>query len=177
MGNMDHDLGDAIAGGILGGWGMVLAPLAGVFGGVFLAEVAAADFDFRPGTILAEVFLLLPYLTFTSVYAFLLNLGIAGALLRFLLNEENRLEAVLGLCWLTALQVFLYLVRDSWDSLGLWDWLRIVGVFAMLPAVYMPLRIYVRRRYLRMVKLLEEERLHRLQEPAQEGQEHEGDNR
>jgi hypothetical protein len=173
MGNRDHDLGGSIAGGMLSGWGPVLGPLVAIFAGIFLGELAAAEFDLQARSIVTVAFVVLPYLTLASVYAFLINLAIVGALLRYLLYEEYRVEILLAVIWLTGLQVFLLALRISESPLGLWDGLRAASVFAAIPSNYVPLRIRARRRYVALQKLLDEERLHRLRggvPPAQASQ-------
>jgi hypothetical protein len=173
MGNMDHDMGGAIAGGMLSGWGLVLGPVVAIFAGVLLGELAAAEFDLHAKSIVTVAIIVIPYVTFTSVYAFLLNLAIVGALLRFLFYEEYRLEVLLAVVWLTGMQVFLFAMGISEKSFGIWDGLRATGVFAIIPLTYVPLRIRARRRYVALMKLLEEERLQRLRggvPPAQAAQ-------
>jgi hypothetical protein len=170
MGNLDHDLSASIAGGVLSGWGFVLGPVVGLFAGIGLGALAAADFQWGVGDVLALAFIGLPILTFSSVPALLLNLGIFLALLRYLLNEEYRFEALLVLCWLTGLQVFLFLLSRVASDYGLWGCLRVAGAFALIPAIYVPLRIYARRRILALERQIEEDRLRRLRGESQAGQ-------
>ena len=168
MANLDGNPLSTFFGAIGGAWGMVLGPVAAMLAGIALGMVAAGQFEFSAGWLLGILIVVLPLVWWTSIWAFAVGVGMFVALLRFMLKEENRFESLLALAELTCLQTFLYLVREEGSWPGLLGWLRVVMAAAVLPAIYVVLRVYARRKLLALERQIEADRLARLEQEREQ---------
>ena len=161
MSNLDGNPLSTFFGAIGGAWGMVLCPAAAMLAGVALGMFAGGQFELSVGWMLGIMIAILPVVWFTSIWAFAVGLGMFAAALRFMLKEEGRFESLLALAELTGVQTFLLL---GGGGLGILGWLRVLAAAAVLPMIYVALRLYARRKLLALERQIEADRRARMEQ-------------